>query len=45
MHYFLPDEPARILIKIINEGKMHLPGFLTVITQNKTRQKKLPSTK
>jgi predicted nuclease of predicted toxin-antitoxin system len=45
MDNFLPDEPAKILINIIEEEKILLPGYLTVITQNKTRQKKLPGIK
>jgi predicted nuclease of predicted toxin-antitoxin system len=37
---FLPDEPAKILLNILEDGNLTLTGYLTVITQDKTRQKK-----
>jgi predicted nuclease of predicted toxin-antitoxin system len=38
---FEPGDPAKILLSLIKENKISLTGYLTVITKNKTRQKKL----
>jgi hypothetical protein len=41
LNNFQPDEPAKIVMSLVEENKISLTGYLTVITKNKSRQKKL----
>jgi predicted nuclease of predicted toxin-antitoxin system len=38
---FKPDEPAKIILNIIDSGKFRFEGFFTVISEENVRQKKI----
>jgi len=40
LHHFTPDEPAVMLLNIIKENIYSFAGYFTVISRNKTRQRK-----
>lgn len=42
MQHFTPEEPASAIQKIISENIYSFTGYFTVITKDKTRQRKLP---